>query len=147
MEKAKQISLMMLMSLIALCSFTSCSGDNDDIISDPASKITGTYVGTGSLLYLGIPVESYLGMKFVITKSSNEYVLVTPRTADGEDFFGRPSVYQITQTARGGYSLRSDNSPNITLEISKSGSLTYTNPNVSVGGDSGYTLTFTGDKE
>lgn len=139
--------LVMLFTSVSLASCSDDDKDDDPTTKDPASKIAGTYVGSGNLLYIGIPVENYPGMKFVLTKSSNEYVLVNPKTADGEDFFQRAAVYQITQTAKGDFNLRNNDSPNIMMTIDRKGNLSYSNPNVSVGDDSGYTLTFEGSKE
>lgn len=136
-----------------LLSFASCGDhDEDKALRDPASAISGTYVGHGQLEMVGLsglPLEEYQGMKIMITKSSNEFVILTPYLADGTPFFSGNggSVYQITQSANGDFMLSSTDRPSSRITISKSGNLSFYYPYVSVNGESGYALNFTGQKQ
>ncbi|MBD5233888.1 MAG: hypothetical protein HDS65_06885 [Bacteroidales bacterium] len=152
MKKLK-LFLMLFVCLSTMCLSTACSNDDDEgQISDPASMIAGTYVGKGQLEMVGLsgmPIEEYQGMKIYVTKSSNEFVILTPYSADGSPFFssGSGDVFQITQTVNGDYLLTSTNIPNARVSITKSKDLSYYYPYVSVGGESGYALSFTGKKQ
>lgn len=143
--------LMLLSCTLLICLSSACDDDNKHL-SDPASVIAGTYVGSGQLELVslaGMPLETYPGMKIVVTKSSNEYVILTPYEADGSAFFsgGSGDVYQVTQAADGSFLLTSTSTPNSRVTISKSKTLTYYYPYVSVGGEGGYALSFTGTKQ
>lgn len=133
-----------------MCLTTAC-GDDDPVNEDPATQISGTYVGSGQLELIGLsgmPLEEYQGMKMSVVKSSNEFVILTPYTADGKPFFasGGGEVFQITQTVSGDYLLTSTSIPNARVTIKKK-TLTYYYPYVTVGGESGYALSFAGDKQ
>ncbi len=151
MKKLK-LFLTLFVCISAMCLTTACSSDDDEKqLSDPASRIAGTYVGSGQLELVGLsgmPLEEYQGMKINVTKSSNEFVILTPVTADGSPFFsgGSGDVFQITQTVGGDYLLTSNNTPNARVTI-KSKTLSFYYPYVSVGGESGYALSFTGEKQ
>ncbi len=143
----------MLTALVVSMGFTSCSDDdNNGPISDPASVLSGEYVGSGKLEIAGssISVENYAGMKIRVTKSSNEYVIVVPYMADGNPFFSSGSysdVYQITQTSGGDFKLTSTDTPLAQLTITKSGKLDYYYPYVAHYGEGGYALNFSGSKQ
>ncbi len=144
----------MLFVCISVLSMMSSCGKDDEPgpIVDPASLVAGTYVGYGKLEMVGLsglPLEEYQGMKIRITRSSNEFVILTPYTADDNPFFssGSGDVFQITQTAGGDFLLTSTSTPNCRVTISKSFSLSYYYPYVSVGGESGYALNFTGQRQ
>lgn len=154
MKQTLRILSMLLCACVMSFSFVSCGDDDDDDKNEPApvetnlaAKVSGTYVGTGKLTLLGMEMDTFSGMKMTIRKSSNEYVLVMPQFADGTDFFQKETIFKILQTSDGSFVLTSDNNRAVKLEISKSGRLTYENPSVSVDGDSGYTLSFSGNKE
>ena len=146
------LNLVLIGVIVSSLSFISCSKDDDITISDPASAVSGTYIGTGKLTdgnIGGLDYESYLGMKMVVSKSSNEYVILTPYEADGSSFFGSGGgdVFKITKTASGDYILSSSNYPKAVVSISKNGYLDYYYPYVAVNSVSGYALSFSGNKE
>ena len=150
--KKKNFFLTLVLSVVSLGLLSSCSSEDDGPISDPASVIAGTYVGHGQLEMVGLtgfPLEEFYGMKMIVTKSSNEFVMVTPYEADGSAFFasGTGNVFQITQSASGDFMLTSADFPQCRVTITKSKAMTYTFPYVSVGGESGYALSFTGQKQ
>lgn len=133
--------------MLVCVGFSACSDDDDDSETNYnyAQQVAGTYVGTGKLTYYGIEADSWSGMKVIVTSSSYEYVLVRLTTADNTTILdGR--AFQVSKTSSG-YSLRSDENTSIVLSIDNYGNLTYTNPSVSVDGSSGYTISFTGQKE
>jgi len=154
MKKTIKLLSVLCMLTIMSVAFVSCSDDDDKDApaSDPASLISGTYVGTGKLGVAGLGgviAETYPGMKISVTKSSNEYVVITPYLADNTPFFSNSgtSVYQITQSANGDFRLTSAERPMAQLTISKSGHMEWEYPYVTWGGDSGYSLIFSGDKQ
>lgn len=147
----KFFNLLLIIFAISV-TFTSCSNDEEGPMTDPAKAISGTYVGTGKLglaSVSGVTGETYPGMKIIVTKSSNEYVVVTPYLADETPFFKNSTgdVYQITQSANGDFKLSNSNAPRAQLFISKNGHMEYDYPYVTVGGESGYSLQFTGDRQ
>lgn len=154
MKKITKI-LSLLLCFITLSTVTACSKDDDEKngpIADPASFIQGNYVGTGKLelVGLGVTAETYDGMKINVVKSSNEYVIVTPRFANDTPFFGSGdtgTVYKITQSANGDFMLTSSDYSRAQMTITKAGNMTYNYPYVTVGGESGYALTFQGNKQ
>lgn len=146
--------LSVLFSLIAMTMLvSSCGGDdNDGPMSDPASAIVGEYVGTGKLELtgLGMSADTYNGMKVRVTRSSKEFVIVEPYYADGTKFFSSStssSVYKITQSANGDFMLTDDAGPRTKITITKKGHMSYDFPYVTVNNESGYSLTFEGDKQ
>ena len=149
MKKLLHYLTILTLLLLSGIAFTACGSDDDEPTLDPASIIAGEYVGNGSLDMLGFSVEKYQGMKIRVSKSSNEYVIVSPYLADGSPVFGdkNGTVFQVTQTASGNYVLNSQEAPLTQLTISKAGHMDFEYPYVSVGGESGYTLKFSGNKE
>lgn len=151
--KKSRFLLACLIGFLSMGVFSACDSDNDnEPLSDPATAIAGTYVGVGQLEVVGLsgmPLEEYPGMKIVITKSSNEFAILIPYEADGQKFFVDDArlVYQITQSANGDFLLTSTTSPNSRVSVTKSKSLTLYYPYVSLGGESGYALSFTGQKQ
>lgn len=72
----KYVSMLLCMMLMGI-SFTACSDDNDEPDPDYASKVKGTYVGSGKCMYLDLLEEdSWPGMKVVVTRSSDNYVIL-----------------------------------------------------------------------
>ena len=147
----KQIKfLSMLFIALTMCiNLTSCAPDVDDNPwpDNPAKTIAGTYVGDGKLTYLNtIDVESWRGMKIEVNRSSNEYVTLTLKFATGETILTADRAYQVIET-KTGYILKDADAPNVVIEITKKGVMTYNNPNISVGGESGYSIIFEGSKE
>lgn len=140
------------MTAMLMVSMGSCSKDEPDepyINPDPASVIAGTYIGTGVTTVTGLPGlgdQSYPGMKIVLIKSSNEYVVLKVYNADGTSFFKSDTghVYQISQLTSGDYKLTNDEYPLAQLTVTKSGKLKYNFPYVN-GGD--YTLTIEATRE
>ncbi len=135
--------------MLFACSFglSSCekeSGTEEDV--NLAQKVCGTYVGKGELTYYGIDMESFAGMKVEVRRSSNDYVLLDFYRADNSLLFG-DEVYQVLQTGSKEYLLRSEEFPAINVSISENKVLKYSSPYITVGGESGYTLTFEGKRE
>lgn len=131
---------------------TSCNDHSDEEQKDLASQIEGTYIGTGKLVdtdFVGLEYQSYPGMKMMVTRSSNEYVVITPYKADGKPFFQSASgdVFMVTKTSSGDFILTSSTLPYSRVSISKSGSLDYYYPYVTVGETTGYALSFLGNRE
>lgn len=153
--KRNLLSVLSLFVLGVLMSsfITSCSKDDEPKIDpNPASKITGSYVGTGHLAVAGLSgmsVLDYPGMKIQVSRSSNEYVIVTPYFADGSPMFSQSTgdVYYITQTANGDFILTDSSAPQATLKISRNGEMDYYYPYVAYKGESGYALVFNGKIE
>lgn len=150
--KKKNFFMALVLGVVSMFAFSACSNEDDGPMVDPASAIEGTYVGHGQLEIVGLtgmPLEEYAGMKMEVTKSSNEFVIVTPYEANGTPFFanGNGHVFQITQSASGDFMLTSSDKPNCRVSITKSRAMTYSFPYVSVGGESGYALTFTGSRQ
>lgn len=149
--KTLKFFMMLLCSVIFTMTFNSCKDDDDKVLSDPASKISGTYVGTGTLYdyYFGTTDETYAGMKMIVTKSSNEYVTVVPYLATGVPFFTNYSqAWQITQTASGEFILRNNDRPNATITIDKGAkTIDFYYPYVSVDDYPFYALRFNGTRQ
>ena len=129
----------------------SCGDDKDKEIKNPASELAGTYFGTGQLTVAGssLSLETYNGMKIRVTRSSDEYVIVEPYLASNDPFFknGGSTVFHITVTQKGDYLLTSEEASRAQLTITKKGHMEYTYPYVTVGGESGYSLVFSGDRD
>lgn len=153
--KKKNFFLTFMMSFVALCLFSACSSDDDGPISDPASVIAGTYVGTGTetdRMGLNITYGEYHGMKMKVVKSSNEFVVITPEYADGNSYFGGSGiVFQVTQQANGGFLLTSSEYPMARVTIAASGAMDFYFPYVvqttSDGDQISLALSFTGSKQ
>lgn len=131
--------------------FTSCDPEPK---SNPnlAGMIAGDYVGSGSLQITGlnVDVESYPGMKLKVERSSDEYVIVTPYNADNTTFFasGGGTVYKVSRLTTGEFLLtNTDEVPMAQVNISKNREMTYYYPYVTVGGESGYALKFSGKRQ
>lgn len=145
----KQIKFlgMLLLALTMCVSFSSCDGGGDEPKWDPnpAKTIAGTYVGEGKISYI-VDLETWKGMKIEVVRSSNEYVVLTLRYANGDQLLADNRAFHVTETSNG-YTLKDTEYPLTSIEISKKGEMTYYNPYISIGGESGYTITFTGKKE
>lgn len=145
----KQIKFlgMLLIALTMCVGFNSCSEDEPKWNDNPAKAIQGTYVGNGKLSWMDIiDEEVWNGMKVDVVRSSNEYVILTLRFANGTTILQSDRVYNVIETSTG-YMLRDSNAPNVEVTIDKSGYMHYYNPNISVGDESGYSITFDGRKE
>lgn len=138
---------MLLTVFFASISFYSCSDDDkdptEDITTDLARQITGTYVGDGSLTYYGIEASKFPGMKIIISRSSSDYVLLKIIQANNTTLL-KESVFKVLQTSTKDFILSSDSSPYAKVNIDKNGNLSYTNPSITVDNEEGYTLSFTG---
>lgn len=134
------------MLLIASLSFVACSDDNNEEDIDLSGKVTGTYVGSGKLSYYGVEIDTWQGMKVVLTRSSNSYVLVDLLEADNSSIFDAPTVCQIMQSSNS-YVLTSDENPYLKIEIDSQKNMNYTNSAVIVDNERGYTISFSGKKE
>ena len=153
-NKTCKWAVILLVTLFVSATFSSCHDDDDDPkpTNNPAAKIAGSYVGKGYICIAGLqnmPLDTYPGMKLQITRSSNEYVIVTPYFADGKPVFsgGSGDVYYITQTAGGDFLLTNSETPSATLTIKKTGQVDYYYPYLSINGEGGYALVFNGEKE
>lgn len=138
---------MLLCMMVAGLSFTACSDDDDKEDLDLASKVVGTYVGNGEMTYLDLlEVDSWYGMKVVVTRSSDEYVILELKEANGTSILTNTRAYRVFSTSSG-YLLRDESAPSVNVMVDKSGTLTYENPNIAVDGESGYTISFSGRRE
>ncbi|MBQ5844588.1 MAG: hypothetical protein IIW52_07025 [Alistipes sp.] len=82
---------------LAMCiSTTSCEKNNEDNISDYASVIEGTYVGTIMIKEQnGLDWDTFKGAKLIVKRSSNEFAIVDFSFANDEKIFDEPSIYEI----------------------------------------------------
>ena len=146
MKKLLHYLSILTLVLLSGIAFTACGSDEPEI--DPATTISGTYVGNGYLEIRGYTgQQKYPGMKMYVRKSSNEYVLLSPVEADGTSFFEKNEmVFQITKTASGDYVLQSSEYPEASVRITKAGHMDYEFPSVRIGSDTG-TLKFSGEKQ
>ncbi len=138
--------LLMLLTLFFVgMSLSSCSDDDKDpdITIDLAKQITGTYVGDGTLTHPDINPLKFPGMKIIISRSSSDYVILRIVQADNTTLLEN-DVFNILQTSTKDFILRCETFPNTKVNIDKNGNISYTNPHISVRGETGYTLSFTG---
>lgn len=112
-------------------------------LNDFAKTISGTYVGTGSLIQHGNVIEKYSTMKVVITRIDKNNVRVNV-VESGESFFASESQYAITKQADE-YSLAMVGNASSTILINEVGELSYTHTQVIIDGEE-YTLRFSGTK-
>lgn len=142
----KYVSMLLCMMLMGI-SFTACSDDNDEPDPDYASKVKGTYVGSGKCMYLDLLEEdSWPGMKVVVTRSSDNYVILGLMEANNTPILENSRAYEVLQSGSG-WLLRDPQATNVSVTIDKDGNMVYYNPNITVGGEEGYSISFTGKKE
>ena len=149
----KQIKFlgMLLIALTMCVGFNSCSKEEEPKWNDnPAGAIQGTYVGNGKFFYdyegITMELDKWNGMKIEVLRSSNEYVVLTLRYADGTTILKSSSAYNVIETSTG-YILRDPNSPREDVTISKNGQMRYYNPNITYYDEPGYVIEFDGYKE
>lgn len=148
MKKIKFITMLFTALTMCVC-LNSCSSDDDEPKwnDNPAKAIAGTYVGNGVLKYLDmLDVETWNGMKIEVVRSSNEYVTLSLKFANGETILSGNTAYNVIETSSG-YILKDADASNVVITITKSGDMHYHNPNISVSGESGYSITFDGKIE
>lgn len=147
MKKIKFIAMLFTALTMCVC-LNSCSDDPEPQWDEnPAKTIAGTYVGNGALKYLDmLDVESWNGMRIEVTRSSNEYVTLSLKFANGETILSGNKAYNVVETSSG-YILKDAEATDVIITISKSGEMHYYNPNISVSGESGYSITFDGKIE
>lgn len=147
MKNLIKLTTILTLLLIGTMSFSSCSSDGDDEDDvNYAAQVAGTYVGTGKATYLGLDAFTYNGMKLLITRSSNEFVLIKAIHSDNTTFLDNLS-FQVTKTASG-FILMDINDPSVRATIDKSGNITYTVPSIWIGNYSDpFEFNFSGHKE
>ncbi len=147
MKKIKFIAMLFTALTMCVC-LNSCVDDSEPKWDEnPAKTIAGTYVGNGTLKFLEmLDVESWKGMKIEVVRSSNEYVTLTLKFANGETILSGDRAYNVIETSND-YMLKDAEAPDVIITISKSGEMHYYNPNISVSGESGYSITFDGKIE
>ncbi len=150
-DKMKTLFKLSTLIMLFMCTlgFSSCGDDDNPEAEDLnlAQKVVGTYIGPGKVTFMGIEVETFSGMKAVITRSSNDYVLVDFRFANNESMFDESEVFQVLQMGNKGYMLRSESLSGIQFTISEQKKIEYVNPYLSINGESGYTFSFSGTIE
>ena len=110
---------------------------------DFAKIISGTYVGSGSLLQKGNVVESYRSVKVVISRKDKNKVDVNV-IESGESFFGSELEYTIRKTDDG-YELVLNGIATAVISIDHNGKLSFTHPKVNIDGEL-YTLSINAEK-
>ncbi len=151
MKTCTKLLSLLLALVVSGVMFTSCN-HNDEPNPDLAGMVAGYYIGSGSLQITGlaIDVETYPGMKIRVERSSDEYVIVTPYNADNTTFFssGGGTVYKVSRLTTGEFILTNpDEVPMAQVTISKNREMSYYYPYVTVGGESGYALKFSGKRQ
>ena len=144
-KKVFLFSKRVLIILLSVICFVSCSKEEEVEIS-LSDQVVGMYVGTGKLATYGVTIETWSGMKVYVTKSSSDYALVRLEDAAGDEILEN-DVFQILKTSSGDYVLNSQENPLSKINIKKDGSIEYNNDGISVNGESGYSISFTGKRE
>lgn len=101
-------------------------------IRDNATKVAGTYAGTGRLLLGTEEVEAYETIKVVIARIDKNTVSVDVIDDRGESFFTSPGQYSITANKNGGYTLKHKSIPAATITIGKDKRASYVHPRVNI---------------
>lgn len=112
---------------------------------DLANNVVGTYQGTGNLLNGNITDEQYNDIQVIIKRIDKTHVSVTV-IENGEDFFESPLKYEISSKGKTGYRLTLEKLPDASIEISKTGLLTFIHKKVNID-NSIYTLSIKGKKK
>ena len=110
---------------------------------DFAQAVSGTYIGTGSLLLKGNTVESYSSIKVVIDRKAENKVNVRV-IESGESFFGSDLEYSVKRTDDG-YELILTGISNAVILIDHDGKLSFNHPKVNIDGEL-YTLSISAGK-
>lgn len=122
------------------------SSQSGKTLKDNATKISGTYVGTGTLKQGNEVIDSYTGIKVTIKKQSKDTVLVNVIESDGSKFFNSDGEYSITKDSNGKYSLTLKGINSATIEIDTNNNLVYLHPRVNIDDDI-YSLSIKAKKE
>lgn len=103
-------------------------------LSSNADKVSGTYVGTGSLKQSGATIENYQNISVTIVKVSSNVVGVNVVESNGDRFFSSNLEYDIQVSGIGSYTLvnKKTNDAKITISMN---SLDYIHPRVNIEGD------------
>ena len=142
----KYVSMLLCMMLMGI-SFTACSDDDDEPDVNYAARVEGTYVGSGKCMYLDLLEEdSWAGMKVVVTRSSDNYVILGLMETNNTPILENSRAYEVLQSGSG-WLLRDPQATNVSVTIDKDGNMVYYNPNITVDGEDGYSISFTGKKE
>lgn len=113
--------------------------------SDNAKKVEGTYTGNGTL-YLGKNIEEeYSDISLIMERVDKNHVSVRIIEND-EDYFDTPLVYEVSKDKKGGYTLKINNLPEATIQITSKGKLTFNHKKVNID-DTLYILKIIADKE
>ncbi len=108
------------------------SSESTKTLKDNATKIEGTYVGTGNLKSGNDVIEDYTGIKVIITKKSKDTVLVNVYESDGSKFFATDGEYSVQKLSNGIFSLTLKGIKNATIEIDTQNNLVYLHPRVNI---------------
>lgn len=108
------------------------SSSSTKTLKDYASKIEGTYVGSGTLKQGANLIEDYTGIKVTIKKQTKDIVLVNVVESDGSKFFSSDGEYTIKKNSNGSYSLTLKGIKNATIEIDTKNNLVYLHPRVNI---------------
>lgn len=108
------------------------SSSSTKTLKDYASKIEGTYVGSGTLKQGANLIEDYTGIKVTIKKQTKDIVLVNVVESDGSKFFSSDGEYSIKKNSNGSYSLTLKGIKNATIEIDTKNNLVYLHPRVNI---------------
>lgn len=142
----KYVSMLLCMMLMGI-SFTACSDDDDEPDVNYAARVEGTYVGSGKCMWADLLEEDvWAGMKVVVTRSSDNYVILGLMEANNTPILENSRAYEVLQSGSG-WLLRDPQATNVSVTIDKDGNMVYYNPNITVGGEEGYSISFTGKKE
>lgn len=106
--------------------------------------MVGTYQCSGKLLNGYSTDEEYPSVQIVIEQIDKTLVSVDV-IESGESFFESPMEYTVKANGRSGYLLTLQGVPDATIEITKSGKITFLHKKVNIDGDI-YTLSIKGNK-
>lgn len=109
-----------------------------------SGAVVGTYQCSGKLLNGYSTDEEYPSVQIVIEQIDKTLVSVDV-IESGESFFESPMEYTVKANGRSGYLLTLQGVPDATIEITKSGKITFLHKKVNIDGDI-YTLSIKGNK-
>ena len=110
---------------------------------DFAQVVSGTYLGSGTLLYNGSTIESYSSIEVVIDRKSKNTVNVRV-IENGESFFASDLEYPVKRVDDG-YELKLTGISNAVISIDNNGNLSFYHPKVNIDGEL-YTLNINAKK-
>ncbi len=110
------------------------SSASSKALKDNASKVEGTYVGSGSLSQSNSVIESYSNISVTIKKSGKDVVLVNV-IDDGEQFFDSDEEYSVRKLSDGKYELIHKSVKTAKITIDTRNNLVYIHPRVNIEGD------------